>query len=138
MQPAPQVQPQAQQAPPAQQAPMQPMQPNLQIPDQWAPMGGGGPGAPTGMGPAQPQGMGNGELWQQQLADQQAKTRGEKIGAGVQSAGQGMLGLAELFGRGHELQGRMGAPYKGAWPRTGQPGITDLMKILSGLQRPGR
>jgi hypothetical protein len=123
---APQVQPQA-----------QPYQPNFGIPDQWAPMGGGGPGAPTGMGPAQPQGMGNGEAWQKLKADQEAKTQGQKIGGAAGSIGSGLLGLGDMMAQNRAGAGTYGPPAQG-WMRTGQPGITDLMKILSGLGRPGR
>jgi hypothetical protein len=146
-------------APPAAAAappPQERYQPNFDIPGQRAPMGGGGPTPP--MGPMGPMGaptgatggpgamlpneaMGNNvaaaEAWQKLKADQEAKTKGEKIGGAADSFGSGMLGLADLIGQGRKNKGFMGAPANG-WIQTGQPGITDLMKILSGLNRPGR
>jgi hypothetical protein len=143
-------QPQQQQAPPPQQR----YQPNFGIPDQWAPMGGGGPGAPlppqmpqAPMGGGGPGGqlpndaMGNNaaalEAWQKLKADQEAKTQGQKLGGAAGSIGSGLLGLGDMMAQNRAGAGTYGPPAQG-WMRTGQPGITDLMKILSGLGRPGR
>jgi hypothetical protein len=126
-------QPQQQQAPPPQM--QMPQAPNLQIPDQWAPMGGGGPGAPL---PNEAMGTDPvAQAWQQQMADQQAKTQGQKMAGAAGSIQSGLLGLGDMMAQNRAGAGTYGPPAQG-WMRTGQPGITDLMKILSGLGRPGR
>jgi hypothetical protein len=126
-----------QQAPPP--LPQQMAQPNLQVPQQWAPMGGGGPGQPAGMqAPASDPMAMPAQAWEAGMADKQNLVQQEGLAGAGGMVSSGLLGLSDMMAQGRQFEGHMGAPFKGQWGQTGQPGVTDLMKILSGLGRPGR